>query len=273
MARNLPVKSVGWGVAGLAVLILGLLAFYQMIPTPPTSPHKNAATVSVFRAKIPAIADSAPPEFVNRVTARAEEPTARPAPPPAVEKPSQAAERPAVAKAPAVQKRSQIAERPAVAERAPIAERPPAVEPQPAVKRPPDKSETPPDRIVQAKLKPPPDKPVAPEKASAPKSIYRESWLLDQDASFYTLQVLGVRNEASLLNFIKVHKLLQKQNVAYYKTVYKQKQWYPLLYGVYPTKSEAADAVKELPEKIQKSIPWIRRMAAIHKEVQAEAKR
>ena len=85
--------------------------------------------------------------------------------------------------------------------------------------------------------------------------------------------MLGVRNEESLLNFIKAYKLLQNQNVAYYQTVYKGKQWYPLLYGVYQTKSEAADAVKELPEKVQKSIPWIRKISAIQKEVKAEAKR
>jgi len=82
-----------------------------------------------------------------------------------------------------------------------------------------------------------------------------------------------VRNEESLLNFIKVHKLLEDQNVAYYKTVYKGKQWYPLLYGVYPTKSEAQAAVKGLPDEVQKSIPWIRKMSAVQKEVQAEAKR
>jgi len=85
--------------------------------------------------------------------------------------------------------------------------------------------------------------------------------------------VLGVRNEESLLNFVKVHKLLLNQNVAYYKTVYKGKQWYPLLYGVYPTKSGAADAVGELPDKVQKAIPWIRKMSAVQKEVQTEVKR
>jgi DamX protein len=130
-----------------------------------------------------------------------------------------------------------------------------------------------PQPIIQAEVKPPPIKPVTPQKGAIKNTIYRESWLLDQDTSFYTLQVLGVRNEESLLNFIKVNKLLQNQNVAYYQTVYKGKQWYPLLYGVYPTKSAAADAVKELPEKVQKSIPWIRKISEIQKEVKAEAKR
>ena len=131
----------------------------------------------------------------------------------------------------------------------------------------------PPQRIIQTQVKQPPVKPLPPKKDAAKNTIYRESWLLDQNSSFYTLQVLGVRNEEWLLNFIKVHKLLQTQNVAYYKTVYKGQQWYPLLYGVYPTKSEAAEAVKELPDKVQESIPWIRKILAIQKEVQAEVKR
>ena len=146
-------------------------------------------------------------------------------------------------------------------------EKPPVAE-QPTVL-----AKVPPQPANQPLVKPPPLKPVTPQKATAKNTIYRESWLLDQEASFYTLQVLGVRNEESLLNFVKEHKLLLNQNVAYYQTVYKGKQWYPLLYGVYPTKSDAADAVKELPDKIQRSIPWLRKMSAVQKEVQLEAKR
>jgi DamX protein len=141
------------------------------------------------------------------------------------------------------------------------------------VEQPATLAKAPPEPVEQPLATLPPPKPVTQPKATAKNTIYRESWLLDQESSFYTLQVLGVRNEESLLNFIKAHKLLQTQNVAYYKTVYKGKQWYPLLYGVYPTKSEAADAVKKLPDKVQKSIPWIRKMAAVQKEVRTEAKR
>ena len=146
-------------------------------------------------------------------------------------------------------------------EKPPVAEQPTAL------------AKVPPPPVVQPQVKPPPIKPVTPPKATAKNTIYREGWLLDQKSSFYTLQVLGVRNEESLLNFVKVHKLLLNQNVAYYKTVYKGEQWYPLLYGVYPTKSEAADAVKRLPDKVQKSIPWLRKMSAVQKEVRSEAKR
>lgn len=229
LLRNLPLKTVGWGVAGIAAVVLGLFVFNQPGSTPKTSSKKQKASMQVFRAKIPAVVDSDTPQFVNRVTPTAEEPTP-----------------------------------PAAAETSP---QPPAAE------QPTAPAKVPPQRIIQAQVKPPPLKPVTPQKGAVKNTIYREGWLLDQDTSFYTLQVLGVRNEESLLDFIKAYKLLQNQNVAYYQTVYKGKQWYPLLYGVYPTKSAAADAVKELPEKIQKSIPWIRKISAIQKEVKAEAKR
>jgi DamX protein len=143
----------------------------------------------------------------------------------------------------------------------------------PAAEQPTMPAKATPPPVVQARVKPPPIKPVTSHKGAVKNTIYRESWLLDQNTSFFTLQVLGVRNEESLLEFVKVHKLLQSQNVAYYQTVYKGKRWYPLLYGVYPTKSAAAEAIKELPEKVQKSIPWIRQLSAIQKEVRVAAKK
>jgi DamX protein len=229
LLRNLPLKALGWGVAAIAVVALGLFVFNQMGSTPRTVSEKKVASARVFRAKIPAVADVGTPGFINRVSPQLEETAPR-----AVAEPR---------------------EKPLVAE-------------QPAAL-----AKVPPQPVQQPPVKPPPLKPKIPQKAAVKNTIYRENWLLDQEASFYTLQVLGVRNEESLLNFVKEHKLLLNQNVAYYKTTYKGKQWYPLLYGVYPTKSEAAEAVKELPEKIQKSIPWLRKMSAVQQEVQLEAKR
>ncbi|MBE9545045.1 MAG: SPOR domain-containing protein, partial [Proteobacteria bacterium] len=223
LLRNLPLKALGWGVAGIAAVILGLFVFNQMNSTPRTSPEKQKASLRVFRNKIPAVVDSDTPQFVNHVTPKAQETTPR--------------------------KTAETKEQPTTL------------------------AKVPPQQVKQPQVKPPPLKPAMEKKSVAKNTIYRESWLLDQDSSFYTLQVLGVRNEESLLNFIKVHKLLKNQNMAYYKTVYRGKQWYPLLYGVYPTKSEAAEAVKKLPHKVQKSIPWIRKISAVQKEVQRETKR
>jgi len=146
-------------------------------------------------------------------------------------------------------------------------------QPSPAVDQPAALAKVVPQPVEAPPVKPPPIKPATPKKDAVKNTIYRESWLLDQDPSYYTLQVLGVRHEEWLLDFIKRYKLLQNKNVAYYKTAYKGQQWYPLLYGVYPTKAKAADAVKELPDRVQKSIPWIRKLSAVQKEVRVAAKR
>ena len=229
LLKKLPFKALGWGVAVLAAAAIGVLVLNW-----PDSPRRNLpdtkqASMRIFRAKIPALADSDAPTFVNRAAPKAKAST-----------PRESAE---------------------------------SKEPSPAVDRPTTLAKVGPPQVEEPPVKPPPIKPAAPKKDAVKNTIYRESWLLDQDSSYYTLQVLGVRNEESLLDFIKRHKLLQKKNVAYYKTAYKGQQWYPLLYGVYPTKSDAAVAVKELPDKVQKSIPWIRKLSAVQKEVRVAAKR
>lgn len=161
----------------------------------------------------------------------------------------------------------------------PLTETPEAAAPETAIEKdslqprptqPPAlaKLETP--QLKPSEIGPPEIAPDAQKKEAAAKTIYREDWLLDQNPSFYTLQILGVRNERSLLSFVTENKLLQKEDVAYYKTVYKGQDWYPLLYGVYPTVGDARSAVKELPDKIRASTPWIRKMAAIQKTIQAK---
>ena len=259
LLKKLPLKAAGWIVVGFVAVVLGVFIFNQSVSTPRTSPDTKKPTIRVFRAKMPAFIEPKKPKFINRVSPKAEEVTpeateevtleaSEEVTPEASEEVTPEASEEVTPEASAVTKRQ-----------------------SPPAKQPAVLAKVPPQQIIQPQVKPTPLKPAAPKKVAPKNTIYRESWLLDQDSSFYTLQVLGVRKEEWLLNFIKKHKLLLKQNVAYYKTVYKGQQWYPLLYGVYPSKSEATDAVKELPDEVQKSIPWIRKISAIQKEVQAEA--
>ena len=99
------------------------------------------------------------------------------------------------------------------------------------------------------------------------KQVQRETWLMAQESSGYTIQLIGVRNEQSLLDFIKQQNLPEKQPMAYYRTVYRGNSWYPLLYGVYPTAQQARKAIESLPETIRGMNPWIRRLSAIQKAI------
>ena len=92
--------------------------------------------------------------------------------------------------------------------------------------------------------------------------IYGEEWLLLQPPNHFTIQILGVQSEEALLKFVEAYQF--KDQFAYYKTRFQKADWYPLLYGVYPNRKEAATILKELPPQVQKSSPWIRRLSTVH---------
>jgi type II secretory pathway predicted ATPase ExeA len=97
------------------------------------------------------------------------------------------------------------------------------------------------------------------------KGIYRESWILAQNPSYYTIQILGVRDEKAVLKFVGKHRLWNQ--AAYFQSNFKGKDWFSLLYGLYPTSKEALLAKEKLPEEIRKLSPWIRKMASVHNAI------
>jgi len=99
------------------------------------------------------------------------------------------------------------------------------------------------------------------------RTIHRENWLLSQDAAYFTIQIMGVHNEELLLDFIEKNQLLQQNKIAYYESTFEDKQWYQLLYGMYPTRPEAESAVDQLPENIRRIGPWIRSLSTIQKVI------
>jgi septal ring-binding cell division protein DamX len=100
--------------------------------------------------------------------------------------------------------------------------------------------------------------------------IHREKWLLSQGSSYYTIQLMGVRKEALLFDFVEKNQLLKQNEIAYYKTTFKDKPWFQLLYGIYATKKDAQAAADNLPLKIRKSSPWIRRLFAVQKTIRGK---
>ena len=103
------------------------------------------------------------------------------------------------------------------------------------------------------------------------RSMHSEKWLLTQESSYYTIQLMGARKEALLFDFVARNKLLEQNEIAFYQTTYKDKPWFQLLYGVYTTKKDAQSAADYLPPKIRKSSPWIRRLSAVQKAIRNRA--
>lgn len=103
------------------------------------------------------------------------------------------------------------------------------------------------------------------------RTVRREQWLLSQQETHYTIQLVGVRNEQSLLTFIEQYARPMQQPLAYYRTTYKGGVWYPLLYGIYPSAEKARQAINTLPEPIRAKNPWIRRLSAIQRAIHKNA--
>ncbi len=91
----------------------------------------------------------------------------------------------------------------------------------------------------------------------------RESWLLDQPEESFSLQLLGSRNEKSIAEYIRSHKLDERQS-AYYRGFYRGDHWYVLMYGIYPTKKAALEGRDRLPAKVRKLKPWPRSLKSVH---------
>ncbi|MFC1602985.1 SPOR domain-containing protein [Pseudomonadota bacterium] len=113
----------------------------------------------------------------------------------------------------------------------------------------------------------PKPKPVAPPKI-AKKVLKREAWLLSQKPTSYTLQIVGLKDEASLHEYIERHKLTGE--LAYFKTSRNGQPWYPLLYGNYPGRSVAMTAQVKLSAKLRQKDIWIRNMVSVHTEINAQ---
>ncbi|MCP4356382.1 MAG: hypothetical protein GY793_12330 [Proteobacteria bacterium] len=111
---------------------------------------------------------------------------------------------------------------------------------------------------------PPKEKKVSKKKPVNLRELKREKWLLSQKPSYFTLQILGVRKKESLLRFVRKHKL---KNYAYFHTSFKNKDWYPLLYGVYPTFKAATLAIRKLPKEFREYSPWVRQMSSVHRAI------
>jgi len=103
----------------------------------------------------------------------------------------------------------------------------------------------------------------APEPEPLP---HRESWLLAQPETSFTLQLLGSRNAKAITGYIQQHHLDIRQS-AVYKGMYKGAEWYVLLYGIYPSRQAAMDARTTLPAAIRSDKPWARTLKTVHSAI------
>lgn len=94
-------------------------------------------------------------------------------------------------------------------------------------------------------------------------NIKGETWIQRQQAKMYTLQILGTHDIATLEQFF-MQNPLEIEDVAVLKTTHRNKEWYVLLYGVYPDRQQALIALETLPPSLRQSTqPWARKWGDI----------
>ncbi len=93
-----------------------------------------------------------------------------------------------------------------------------------------------------------------------------KDWLRRQNSNAYTLQILGVHDRLTLKKFVAKHHL---NDLATFKTTYRNKNWYVLIYGIYPTRAMAEAALAELPASLRENTqPWTRSLDSIQKVIE-----
>lgn len=97
-------------------------------------------------------------------------------------------------------------------------------------------------------------------------NIKREPWIMKQDPSHFTLQLVAGYQRSSIDHFIKLYPKLSK-NLIYFASVNRGKQWHSLIYGVYPDYKTAISATKDLTGVLGKNKPWIRQLKSIQKDI------
>lgn len=95
-------------------------------------------------------------------------------------------------------------------------------------------------------------------------------WLLAQDASHYTLQLVAGKKLATIRQYINetlAEEPELQQQIALYRSQRQGEPWFGLVLGDYPDKQAAIDARSHLPQALRKTTPWVRRLGAIQRDL------
>ena len=106
--------------------------------------------------------------------------------------------------------------------------------------------------------------------AAAPAKDPAKDWVLAQEPGTFTLQLFGSHDKQNAEAFIRQHKLGTQAN--YFVSEHKGKDWYSVVYGVYPDQAAANTAIKTLPASLKKIKPWVRRLDDIQASINATRK-
>ncbi|MFV2057773.1 MAG: SPOR domain-containing protein, partial [Thiohalomonadales bacterium] len=100
-----------------------------------------------------------------------------------------------------------------------------------------------------------------------PISVKRQTqWVLSQASDHYTLQLLAGYNLSTIKNFLAEYPL-DRDNLAYYRSYNNGKEWHSLVYGIFPDRDSARQAIKKLPAALAVAKPWVRKLHYIKRDI------
>ncbi|WP_417583007.1 AAA family ATPase [Nitrincola sp.] len=89
--------------------------------------------------------------------------------------------------------------------------------------------------------------------------------LLEWPDSGFTLQMLGARSEESVVKFIQSQE--QPQRFYRFKALFQGAPWHVVVYGQYPTRAAAMEAVRSLPADLRDRNPWARSISSVKEDI------
>nr|VFK47737.1 MAG: Cell division protein DamX, binds to the septal ring, contains C-terminal SPOR domain [Candidatus Kentron sp. TC] len=96
---------------------------------------------------------------------------------------------------------------------------------------------------------------------STRRSARTIAWLRRQNSNHYTIQLLGTSNKKSMRKFLGKHQL--GSQVAWFETRYNDRDWFVVVYGIYPTHKAASAKIRTLPKALRNFNPWPRKVGEI----------
>jgi len=98
-----------------------------------------------------------------------------------------------------------------------------------------------------------------------PAGTHPATWILEQPADQYTIQLISTVKDDTLERFIETNQLRDK--TAYFRKLVNGRTRHTLIYGIYPDITAAKAAIAELPESVGRSKPWVLGISTVQKAI------
>ncbi|MBN1378121.1 MAG: AAA family ATPase [Gammaproteobacteria bacterium] len=92
-------------------------------------------------------------------------------------------------------------------------------------------------------------------------TVKNSDWLNQWPDDYYVIQLVGSWQSEKLLQLAET--LTLENELILHTSLRNDKTWYALLYGVFPDRDAARDAIQNLPTELRKSQPWPRPISTL----------